>query len=63
MSKKVIIQKRTVRKELELKLEVYSPTELIAETYLILRDLKAYPNENKFQIKYYTILWNLLLEY
>lgn len=61
--KPTTIHRKTVRKELEQKLEVYSVEELIHKTKKVLSDLRVYPIENKWQINYYTIFWKLLLEY
>jgi hypothetical protein len=58
-----MIHIKTVRKEIEAKLEVYSIDELIIECKRVLKDLRQYPNDNKFQINYYTKFWSLLSEY
>ena len=52
-----------VRKELEYKLEVYSVDELIVDCRRVLKDLKQYPNDNKWEIKFYEKFWELLSEY
>ena len=52
-----------VRQDLEFKLEVYSADELIVDCRRVLKDLKQYPTDNKWQIKYYEKFWNLLSEY
>jgi hypothetical protein len=54
---------KTIRQHLELKLEVYSIDELIVDCRRVLRDLKQYPSDNKWQIKYYEKFWLLLSEY
>ena len=54
---------KTIRKELEWQLEVYSADELIVDCRRVLKDLKQYPTDNKWQIKYYEKFWNLLIEY
>jgi hypothetical protein len=56
-------QTRTVRKHLEQKLEIYSVDEMVTECRKVLKDLRKYPNDNKWQIRYYEILWKLLNEY
>lgn len=61
MSSKIHLSR--VRQDLELKLEVYSADELIVDCRRVLKDLKQYPNDNKWQIKYYEKFWNLLSEY
>lgn len=58
-----MIHLKTVRKELELKLEVYSVDELIKECKYILKELRLYQEENEWQIKYYEKFWLLLSEY
>ena len=57
------IYKSTVRKDIEHKLEIYSIDEIIVSCRQVLKELKKYGNENEFQIKYYTMFWNLLIEY
>lgn len=57
------VYKSTVRKHIEQKLEVYSIDELMKECRKILKELINYEHENKFQIKYYKLFWNLLIEY
>ena len=57
------IYKSTVRKDIENKLEIYSIDEIIVACRIVLKDLKKYGDENEFQIKYYTMFWNLLIEY
>lgn len=57
------IHKSTVRKDIENKLEIYSIDELIKECKKSIKELMKYENENKFQIKYYKLFWNLLVEY
>jgi len=54
---------KTIRQHLELKLKVYSIDELIVDCRRVLRDLKQYPSDNKWQIKYYEKFWILLSEY
>jgi hypothetical protein len=54
---------KTIRQHLELKLKVYSIDELIVDCRRVLRDLKQYPSDNKWQIKYYEKFWLLLSEY
>ncbi len=58
-----MVHLKTVRKDIELKLEVYSVDELIVDCKRILNELKRYPIDNKQQIVYYTKFWNLLSEY
>lgn len=58
-----MIHLKTIRKELELKLEVYSVDELIKDCKYILKELRLYQEENKWQIKYYEKFWLLLSEY
>ena len=58
-----MIHLKTIRKELERKLEVYSVDELIVDCRRVLQDLKLYPTDNKWQIKYYEKFWILLSEY
>jgi hypothetical protein len=55
--------RNTIRKHLEQKLEVYSVDELQKECKKVLRELKEFPQDNKWQIRYYTIFWELLSEY
>ena len=57
------IHKSTVRKDIESKLEIYSIDELIKDCKKSIKELMKYENENKFQIKYYKLFWNLLVEY
>ena len=57
------IHKSTVCKDIENKLEVYSIDEIIVACREVLKDLKKYGDEFEFQIKYYTMFWNLLIEY
>ena len=57
------IHKSTVRKDIENKLEIYSIDEVIDACRKVLKDLKKYGDEFEFQIKYYTMFWNLLIEY
>mgnify|MGYP003584257943 FL=1 len=49
------IHKSTVRKDIENKLEIYSIDEIIVSCRQVLKELKKYGNESKFQIKYYKI--------
>jgi len=58
-----MVHLKTIRKELEHKLEVYSVDELIVDCRRVLQDLKQYPADNKWQIKYYEKFWILLSEY
>ncbi len=58
-----MVHLKTIRQHLELKLEVYSIDELIVDCRRVLRDLKQYPSDNKWQIKYYEKFWLLLSEY
>ena len=57
------VDESTVRKDIEKKLEIYSIDEIIVACREVIKDLKKYGNENEFQIKYYTMFWNLLIEY
>ena len=57
------IHKSTVRKDIEKKLEIYSIDEITVACREVIKDLKKYGDEYKFQIEYYTVLWNLLIEY
>ena len=57
------IHKSTVRKDIEHKLEIYSIDEIIVSCRQVLKELKKYGNENKYQLKYYKIFWQLLSEY
>ena len=57
------IYKSTVRKDIENKLEIYSIDEIIVSCRQVLKELKKYGNENKYQLKYYKIFWQLLSEY
>jgi hypothetical protein len=56
-------QLRTIRKELERKLEVYSVDELIVDCRRVLKELREYPSHNSYQIKYYERFWLLLSKY
>jgi tRNA A22 N-methylase len=56
-------QLRTIRKELERKLEVYSVDELIVDCRRVLQELREYPSHNSYQIKYYERFWLLLSKY
>ena len=56
------IHKSTVRKDIEHKLEIYSIDEIIVSCRQVLKELKKYGNENKYQLKYYKIFWQLLSE-
>ena len=58
-----MVHLKTIRQHLEMKLEVYSVDELIVECRIVLKDLKQYPIDNKWQIKYYEKFWKLLSEY
>lgn len=58
-----MVQTRTVRKHLEQKLEIYSVDEMTTECRKVLKDLRTYPDDNKWQIRYYEIFWKLLNEY
>ena len=58
-----MVQTRTVRKHLEQKLEIYSVDEMITECRKVLKDLRTYPDDNKWQIRYCEIFWKLLSEY
>ena len=57
------IHKSTVCKDIENKLEVYSIDEIIVACREVLKDLKKYGDEFEFPIQYYTMFWNLLIEY
>lgn len=57
------IHKSTVRKDIEHKLEIYSIDEIIVSCRQVLKELRKYGNENKYQLKYYKIFWQLLSEY
>ena len=57
------IHKSTVRKDIENKLEVYSIDEIIVSCRAVLKELRKYGNETKYQLKYYKIFWQLLSEY
>ena len=57
------IHKSTVRKDIENKLEIYSIDEIIVSCRQVLKELRKYGNENKYQLKYYKIFWQLLSEY
>ena len=57
------VHKSTVRKDIEHKLEIYSIDEIIVSCRQVLKELKKYGNENKYQLKYYKIFWQLLSEY
>ena len=58
-----MVHLNTIRKEIILKLEVYSVNELLSECKRVLIDLRQYPKENKHQIKYYERFWLLLSEF
>jgi hypothetical protein len=58
-----MIHRGTIKKHLEEKLEVYSVEEIQIECKKILKELKEFPQDNKWQIKYYNIFWQLLSEY
>ena len=62
-NKNPMTHRNTIRKHLEQKLEVYSVEELQTECKKVLKDLKQYPQDNKWQIRYYNIFWELLSEY
>jgi hypothetical protein len=57
------IHNSTVRKDIERHLEIYSWMELVNSCRRNLADLIRYPEENKWQIKYYEKYWKLLNEY
>ena len=57
------VDESTVRKDIEKKLEIYSIDEIIVACRQVLKELKKYGNENKYQLKYYKIFWQLLSEY
>ena len=57
------VHKSTVRKDIEHKLEIYSIDEIIVSCRQVLKELRKYGNENKYQLKYYKIFWQLLSEY
>ena len=57
------VHKSTVRKDIEHRLEIYSIDEIIVFCRQVLKELKKYGNENKYQLKYYKIFWQLLSEY
>ena len=58
-----MVHLKTIRQHLELKLEVYSVDELIVDCRRVLKELRQYPTDNKWQIKYYEKFWKLLSEY
>jgi hypothetical protein len=58
-----MVHLKTIRQHLELKLEVYSIDELIVDCRRLLKELREYPTDNKWQIKYYEKFWLLLSEY
>jgi len=58
-----MVHLKTIRQHLEMKLEVYSVDELIVDCRRVLKDLRQYPTDNKWQIKYYEKFWKLLSEY
>ena len=58
-----MIHTKTIKREIERKLEVYSVDELIFECKKVLQDLRQFETENKFQIAYYSKMWELLSEY
>lgn len=57
------ILSKTLKKEIEKRLEIYSIDELLTDCRTILKQLRKYPEANRFQIKYYSKFWNLLSEY
>ena len=57
------VDESRVRKDIEKKLEIYSIDEIIVACREVIKDLKKYGDEYKFQIEYYTMFWNLLIEY
>lgn len=57
------IHNSTVRKDIERHLEIYSWMELIDSCKANLVELREYPKENAWQIKYYEKYWMLLNEY
>ena len=54
---------KTIRKEIEKRLEVYSIEEVLIDCKIVLRDLRKYPTDNVNQIRYYERYWSLLNEY
>ena len=58
-----MVHLKTIRKEVELKLEIFSVDELLVGCKSVLYDLTQYPNDNKWQIKYYEKFLILLCEY
>jgi hypothetical protein len=63
MEKLMVVTKKSVNAHIRSVLITTSINDVIKNTYDILKILKEYPFENKNQIKYYTLFWNLLLEY
>jgi hypothetical protein len=57
------IHKSTVRKDINRHLKTYPWIELVVSCRDNLTELKAYPEENRYQIKYYEKYWKLLNEY
>lgn len=57
------IHTKSLRKEIEAKLDVYTIQELITECRCVIVSLRDYPEDNKWQLSYYKKFWNLLLEY
>ena len=58
-----MVHLKTIRLHLEMKLEVYSVDELIVDCRRVLKELRQYPTDNKWQITYYEKFWKLLSEY
>lgn len=58
-----MVHVKTIRKELEAKLEAYSIEEIQKECKSVLKTLREFPKENKWQIRYYEKFWLLLSEY
>ena len=58
-----MVHLKTIRQHLEMKLEVYSVDELIVDCRRVLKELRQYPTDNKWQITYYEKFWKLLSEY
>jgi hypothetical protein len=58
-----MVQKNTIRKEIALMLTEFSYNDIVSECKVVLTDLRQYPKENKYQIKYYERFWLLLSEF
>lgn len=57
------IHLKSVRKDLENRLEVYSVLEVSEDCKRVLKELNEYPESNKWELNYYKKFWLLLSEY